>query len=121
LLKILAAGPETTWLILMPTEIRHVMFTPEEATVALRTYCISSGRPFPANPIYTLEGGGQPYVRISSLSDVSGKDNSVTFAGKELIAPLLLFCQRKRIPLPARGEKALTTLHNFLTLIIKIR
>jgi hypothetical protein len=52
---------------------------------------------------------------------VTGKDNSVTFAGEELIAPLLLFCQRKRIPLPARGDKALTTLHNFLTLIIKIR
>ena len=106
---------------LMVTEIRHVMFTPEEATTALRNYCISSGRPFPTNPIYTLEGGGHPYVRITSLADVSGKDHSMTFAGKELIAPLLLFCQRKRIPLPARGEKALTTLHNFLTLIIKIR
>jgi len=97
------------------------MFTPEEATTALRNYCISSGLPFPTNPIYTLEGGFQPYVRISSLSDIGGRDNSMTFGGKELIAPLLLFCQRKRIPLPARGEKALTTLHNFLTLIIKIR
>jgi hypothetical protein len=105
----------------MPIEIRHVMFTPDEATTALRNYCSISGLAFPANPIYTLEGGRQPYVRISSLSDVTGEDNSVTFAGKELIAPLLLFCQRKRIPLPARGEKALTTLQNFLTLIIKIR
>jgi hypothetical protein len=105
----------------MPTEIRHVMFTPEEVTTALRSYCGSSGRTFPANAIYTLEGGAQPYVRISSLSDVKGQDKSITFAGKELISPLLLYCQKKKIPLPARGDKTITTLHNLLTLIIKVR
>lgn len=97
------------------------MFTSDEVTSALRTYCGSSGRTFPANAIYTLEGGATPYVRISSLSDVKGKDKSITFSGKELISPLLLYCQKKKIPLPARGDKAITTLHNQLTLIIKVR
>lgn len=97
------------------------MFSPEEATVALRNYCVSVGRRFPPNPIYTLEDDGQPMVRISSQGDARGQESTVTFAGKELIAPLLLFSQKKRIPLPARGVKALTTIQNFLTLIIKTR
>jgi len=98
-----------------------MMFSPEEATAALRNYCVSLGRRFPANPVYTLEDDGQPMVRISSQGASRRQDNSVTFAGEELIAPLLLFSQKRRIPLPAHGVKALTTIQSLLTLIIKTR
>ena len=104
----------------MPTEIRHLLFTAEEATSAIRNYCISASLPFPMNAaVYTLEGGQQPLVRIAPASP-RGRDQGVAFAGKELLAALLLHCQKKRIPLPARGAKDVMILNDQLTLIVKL-
>lgn len=104
----------------MPTEIRHVLFNAEEATTAIRNYCVSTGLPFPSSgTVYTLEGGQQPLVRIAPVSP-RGRDAGVAFSGKELLAALLLHCQKKRIPLPARGAKEVTVLSNQLTLIVKL-
>lgn len=104
----------------MPTEIRHVLFSADEATTAIRNYCISAGLPFPNSAsIYTLEGGQQPLVRISPVSP-RGRDAGVAFTGQELLAALLLHCQKKRIPLPARGGKEVTILSNQLTLVVKL-
>ena len=106
----------------MPTEIRHLLFTPDEATKAIRNYCISAGLPFPENAsVFTLEGVQNPMVRISPVTRGRGRDTTVSFTGKELLASLLLYCQKKRIPLPARGDKEVTTVNNQLTLIVKLR
>jgi hypothetical protein len=106
----------------MPTEIRHVMFSAEEAMTALRDYCVSAGRRFPAYAsVLTIEGVHDPLVRVSAPSDAAGEDRSVSFTGRELAAPLLLYCRRKRIPLPARAEKQIIVLGGRLALVIKLR
>ena len=103
----------------MPTEIRHVMFTSEEVTTAIRSYCLGSGRILPASAIFTIDGGEQPYVRVTSQIGPAQRETSAFFAGEALIAPLLLFCQKKKIPLPLWGAKEVTTINDKLTLIIK--
>jgi hypothetical protein len=106
----------------MPTEIRHVVFSAADATAALRDYCIAAGRPFPIRvAAFSIEGTHDPLVRISGPSERVGEEKSVSFAGEELIAPLLLYCRRKKIPMPLRGEKQLTVLGNQLTLVVKLR
>ncbi len=106
----------------MATEIRHVMFTVEEAITALREYCISAGKRFPHQvAVFSVEGVYDPLVRVSPPADLAGSEKSVSFAGKELVAPLLLYCRRKKIPLPARGEKEIVILNKQLTLVIKLR
>jgi len=105
----------------MPTEIRHILFTDDDATTALRAYCQSFGRRFPDNPIFSLTGGKQPFVTISSPADGDDEEKNLTFASEDLLSSLLLFCRKKKIPLPAHGEKIITTLHRRLTLVIKVR
>lgn len=98
------------------------MFTPEEATSAIRAYCASSGQPFPDLAAYFhLEGGANPLVRISSSANPATAKACVSFAGDELINPLLLFCKKRRIRLPANGIKDVTIHDNRLTLTITLR
>ncbi|MDB5410366.1 MAG: hypothetical protein JWL84_5278 [Rhodospirillales bacterium] len=105
----------------MPTEIRHLLFTPEEVTTALRNYCNRGGRPFPSHVKgYVIEGGpAQPSVTITATAS-DGRDTSLSFGGEKLVAPLLLFCNGKKIPLPLRGTKELTILNQLLTLVVKL-
>jgi len=106
----------------MPSEIRYLMFSPEEATSALKAYCISSGRPFPKRAHYFhLEGGPLPLVRISSAPSISHSRNTICFSAEELLSPLLLFCRRRRIRLPASGIKNVVVHKNRLALTITLR
>jgi hypothetical protein len=105
----------------MPSEIRHLLFTPEEVTTALRNYCNRGGRPFPSNiKGYAIEGGpARPSVILTATTS-DGRDNSLSFGGEQLVAPLLLFCNGKKIPLPLRGTNELTILNQQLTLVVKL-
>ncbi len=99
-----------------------MLFTEEEAKVALRDYCVSAGLPFPvAESAFTLEGSDKPLVRISPLSAPRSRERPVHFAGKQLLEALILFCHKRKIPLPARGHKEITTLNKQLTLIVRLR
>lgn len=105
----------------MPIEIRHVMFNTDEVMTAIRSYCLGGGKILPSNAIFTLDGGEQPTVRVTTPAGGDRREISAYFSGEALIAPLLLFCQKKKIPLPLWGAKEVTTLNNHLTLIIKLR
>lgn len=104
----------------MPAEIRHVMFTSDEVATAIRSYCLGNGRILPNSAIFTIDGGEQPYVRVTTQAGQAQRETSAFFAGEALIAPLLLFCQKKKIPLPLWGAKEISTIDNKLTLIIKL-
>ena len=106
----------------MPSEIRYLMFTPEEATSALKAYCNSSGRSFPKRAHYFhLEGGPLPLVRISSAPSVTHSRTTINFSADELLRPLLLFCRRRRIRLPANGVKDVIVHNDRLTLTVTLR
>lgn len=105
----------------MPIEIRHVMFNTDEVMTAIRSYCLGGGQILPANAIFTLDGGPHPHVRVTTPANGNQRETAAFFSGEALIAPLLLFCQKKKIPLPLWGAKEITTLNNQLTLIIKLR
>ena len=98
------------------------MFTPEEATSAIKAYCASSGRSFPKRAaFFHLEGGPFPLVRITSARSVRQSKSCISFSAEELLSPLLLFCRRRRIRLPAHGMKDVIVHNNRLTLTITLR
>jgi hypothetical protein len=105
----------------MPTEIRHVMFTTDEVGTAIRGYCLGSGRILPGKAIFVVDGGLQPHVRVTSEGERNRRETNAVFSGEALIAPLLLFCQKKKIPLPLWGTKEVTTINDQLTLVIKLQ
>jgi len=96
------------------------MFTPDEVSAAIRGYCLGSGRILPASSIFTIDGGPQPYVRVSTPVERSQYASNAVFSGEALIAPLLQFCQKQKIPLPRTGAKEITTIDDKLTLVIKL-
>jgi hypothetical protein len=105
---------------LMPAEIRHLVFTKEELVTALRAYALKSGTKFPetAEASLSLAGGHRPAVQVQCGSRRNG--SSLHFSGQELVAPLILFCNKKRIPLPVRGQKELTVMGGKLVLIVQL-
>jgi hypothetical protein len=104
----------------MPIEVRHVMFTTEEVTAAIRSYCLGAGRILPGSAVFAIDGGAQPQVRVTSQVGDGKRAVNAFFAGDALIELLLLFCQKNKIPLPVCGEKKITTIDDRLTLIIKL-
>src|SRR5882757_6369554 len=69
----------------MPSEIRHVMFTSDEVTTAIRSYCLGGGRILPGNAIFAIDGGAQPSVRVTSQTGHNQRETSAFFAGEALI------------------------------------
>jgi hypothetical protein len=100
----------------MPAEIRHLLFSENELLAALRTYSTTSGQSFPSGATATFENRDNPIVTATDPRD--GK--KLLFSGEKLTAALLLFCNRKKIPLPIRGIKALTILNGRITLLVKL-
>lgn len=97
------------------------MFSAEEATSAIKAYCMSSGRSFPKRAtFFHLRGGPLPLVQISSARSIRMSKSCISFSAEELLRPLLLFCRRRRIRLPAHGMKDVVVHNNRLTLTITL-
>jgi len=104
----------------MPSEIRHLTFTRDEVSTAIRSYCLGAGQLFPADATFVLDTGPNPAVRVSSRIGARQRETSTCFSGEALIAPLVRFCQKQRIPLPAAGAKEVATFDDQLILIIRL-
>jgi hypothetical protein len=106
----------------MPAEIRHLIFSDPEVTAAIRNYCQRSGQLIPDDVTTHLEIGAenQPIVTISVQAGRHRRQAAVQVAGEKLLASLILFCHGKRIPLPARGAKALCVLNGRLTVVVQL-
>ena len=107
----------------MPREIRQVIFAVEEVVAALRDYAGRSGRPLPFAVRAELAAGaeGKPAVRLVPAGTDGAGGPARSFAGDALLAPLLLHCRRRRIPLPVRAEKRLDIVEGELALILSMR
>ena len=100
------------------SEVRHVLFDKDEVAMAIRNYCGKSGHHLPAHAVFTVDGGANPYVLVSSGR---AKGAVASFSGEALIAPLILHCSKKRIPLPIVGIKGVAMVDDQLALLIKMR
>lgn len=62
----------------------------------------------------------QPIVTISVEAGRTRRQSALEIAGEKLLAALILFCHSKKIPLPARGAKALCVLNGRLAVLVQL-
>ena len=104
----------------MPTEIRHVIFSEEEALEALRWHSIGVGRPFPFGAVMRIDTKEPPSVIVTAAPDKEDLAPVLSFSTEQLLTALLLFCHKKRVPLPVRGTKEIAVVSGRLMLIVTL-
>ena len=62
---------------------------------------------------------GPPSATLRILPD-SGDSIPMSFRSEEIVAALIAYCLKRRIPLPRSGEKVLESLHDRLALRIGV-
>ena len=105
----------------MPSEIRHILFQEAEVGKALRFYRERTGTVVKAceSPVYTIErvGSGEE-VRFTMTMGAGPTSQTLSAAGSELAAALILYCRSQRIPLPAGASKSLQRFGGHLCLVV---
>ena len=108
----------------MPTEMRHIVFTPNEVLRSITQYRHRRREPLPAGTISNLKIEERPdvHVVLYITGDAQGKKaEEVVFQGAELAAALVMFCIERKIPLPAaRAKKTLRVFDKQLGLEVAI-
>jgi hypothetical protein len=79
-----------------------------------------SGRPFPHKAAMTPAGEGSSSVIVTAAAAVDNVAKALYFSTEQLLTALLLFCNKKKIPLPVRGSKHILILNRRLMLVIKV-
>ncbi len=107
----------------MPTELRHIVFTPNEVLRSITQYRHRRREPLPAGTISNLKIEEKPdvHVVLSITGDTSKTPEELVFQGAELAAALVMFCIERKIPLPAaRAKKTLRVFDKQLGLEVAI-
>ncbi len=91
----------------MPTEMRHIVFTPNEVLRSITQYRVRRREPLPRGTVSGLKIEERPSIRVvvSIKGDSSTHAQQVEFQGAELAAALVMYCIDSKIPLPATGAK----------------
>jgi hypothetical protein len=107
----------------MPTELRHIVFTPNEVLRSVTQYRHRRREPMPAGTVSNLKIEDRPdvHVIVYITSDDRKSSQEVVFQGAELAAALVMYCIERKIPLPAaRAKKTLRVFDKQLGLEVSI-
>lgn len=107
----------------MPTEMRHIAFTPNEVLRAITQYKHRRREPLPKGTISSLKIEELPDVHVvmSIIGDTHRTPEEVVFQGAELAAALVMYCIERKIPLPAtKAKKTLRIFDKLLGLEVSI-
>lgn len=116
----------------MPSELRHILFQPDEVALAVREYHRRMRSPLPPGAVVRCgaecEGaGGAVRFRLVLAPDTgaggalkSAPAQELVIEGPALAAALILFCHDRRIPLPASADKSLQRFGEQVGLVVAI-
>ncbi len=107
----------------MAKELRVITFNEAEVIEALLDFSVATGRALPKGHVSGISplDGDQPKIALRISGAQAGNDAQAHFYDQELAAALIRLCEKKRIPVPRRGEKAVTTGDNSVALTIRLR
>jgi hypothetical protein len=111
------------WKASMPTELRHIVFTPNEVLRSVTQYRHRRREPMPSGTVSNLKIEDRPdvHVVVYITSDDRKSSQEVVFQGAELAAALVMYCIERKIPLPAaRAKKTLRVFDKQLGLEVAI-
>lgn len=112
----------------MPTEIRHVIFSQAEIVEAAVDYLQHGGKRLPSGTVegYTLNDDIESandstlWLALDFVHDKDGVAEKLPLTRKELFEALIVFCQKRSIPLPAAAEKVLDIVKGKIVLIMSM-
>lgn len=89
----------------MPGEIRLIIFDRIEVLNALTEYRKRRGKPLPSSDPVEVTIRDKPKILVTLAIVPEGKQAPIEFVfeGEELAAALIMYCIRRKIPLPATG------------------
>lgn len=106
----------------MPSEIRHLVFSEEEALAALRDYCRKSGKPLSEDALLHLKIVNQtpPFAMLATDASKGQPATHQRVSTEDLLSALILYCHGNRVPLPVRGTKTLAVLNERLAVVVSL-
>ncbi len=89
----------------MPGEVRHIIFSEVEVLNALTEYRRRRNEPLPSSEKVKVTIRDKPRIVVNLAIVPEGKQMPLEFVfeGEELGAALIMYCIRRKIPLPAAG------------------
>lgn len=102
----------------MPSEIRHIIFSPEEVVRAVVDYHRRSGKALPTGSVIRTTYEREPTVRCALHMglDADSSRHVVWIEEPILAASLIFFCIQNGIPLPTKAAKNLQMLNEQVAL-----
>ncbi|MEE8549389.1 MAG: hypothetical protein V3S74_07935 [Alphaproteobacteria bacterium] len=105
----------------MPGEIRLVIFNDAEVLTALTEYRKRRSQPLPSSEDVEVTVRDKSKILVTLAIVPKGKKMPIEFVfeGEELAAALIMYCIRRKIPLPATGvSKSIQLVGGSITLQI---
>jgi len=103
----------------LPTETRAVSFTNAEVIEALEEYCERTKRPLPAGGIKSLSFTNEKEIEVTMTPN--GSAPPIHFGENEIAVALIVFCNKKGIPIARRALKSLQVVQDSVSLHLAIR
>ena len=104
-------------------EIRHLVFSRQEIQEIAFGFLDARGERAAAGGGLWELGGERDGIRLmlNAGSPKPGERAPVVLRGGELLSAAILYCKRKHVPLPVRGQKAIEIMRGSLALVIAMR
>jgi hypothetical protein len=105
----------------MPSELRQIIFTSDEAMAALRQFYQRSNQAFPKGRIENVGVSAANGCQLDcDVVDSNEIRDHVTVASEKLAAALLLYCKTRKIPVPVAARKTMNVVNGQLALCIAL-
>lgn len=113
----------------MPSEIRHVIFSPAEVLEALVALGRQAGRALPSGSVVSAvvvapTPSAPVRFRVEVAPDATADADGhvvIESGAEELTAALLVYCRARNIPIAMRSEKSLEKFGSRLGLVLTMR
>jgi hypothetical protein len=104
----------------MTTEVRYIMFSPEETRHAIVAFVLKQGYAGSANEIVAmkLSGGVKEALSVNVQLRHPIMNKPINIAPEHLVGALLLYCNEHRIPVPRNAQKSVEPSADGLTLVL---
>jgi hypothetical protein len=103
----------------MPSESRIVTFSNAEVSEALTEFCEQTKRPLPEGGIKRLTFSNEKEVRIAVEPEKG--NGAMNFYEHEIAAALILYCNKRSIPVARRAVKSLQIAQDTVALHLAMR
>ncbi len=106
----------------MPSEVRIIVFTSEEALEAIAQFSETLDTPLFSGRPSDLHVRKNPQVRaVLEVERAGGEEiETVDLNASHLAAALITFCRKRRIPLPRNARKELDVMDDQLVLRLEV-